>query len=142
MTNQELIIWFNNYYNNCYIVIYDNYPESFFMYYDKNYIRKLKLAKLEGKNIKNIEKYTITGTCLFVKEFNNHWFHCNYNIIWNYLKNNYSNNYFNVRSFIDERLNDYSFNELVPIFFIDFPYYTNIDNEKYRIIDIIESRKM
>ena len=51
MPNQELIEWFNNYFYNCYYVKHDDYPESIFMFYDKNYIRKQKLAKIEGKNI-------------------------------------------------------------------------------------------
>ena len=139
MTNKDLINWFNNYFDNCYSVIYDDAPNSIYMYYDINFVRKQKLAQLEGKNIK---KPNITGACLFIKELDDHYFQCNYNLIWNYIKNNFSNDYFNVRSFIDKRLNDYSLNDLVPIFFIDFPYYTNIDKEKYRIIDIqINTRK-
>ena len=49
MIVKELIEWFNNYYDNCYYVKRDNYPNSIFMYYDVNYVRQLKLAKLEGK---------------------------------------------------------------------------------------------
>ena len=73
----ETIDWFNNYYNNCYYVNHTDYPESVFMFYDVNYVRQLKLAKLEGKNY--VEKTDITGECLFQLE--NGIFYLNINFI-------------------------------------------------------------
>ena len=33
----ETIDWLNNYFDNCYYVKHDNFPESIFMFYDVNY---------------------------------------------------------------------------------------------------------
>ena len=104
MKEQELINWFNNYFNNCYYVTHDEHPKSIFMYYDVNYVRKQKIAQLEGKNI---EKTDITGVCLFEQDWENEWILCNYNLIWCYFKNNYSDNYCKFQSFIKDRLKDH-----------------------------------
>ena len=70
------------------------------MFYDKNYVRQLKLAKLEGK--KYVEKTDITGVCLFEQDWKYKLFRCDYNLIWCYLRDNYSFNHDEFDSFIEE----------------------------------------
>ena len=101
---QELIDWFNNYFDNCYYVKHNDFPESLFMFYDVNYIRQLKLAQLEGKNI---EKSDITGECLFEQDWKYKLFRCDYNLIWSYLRDNYSFNYDDFKSFVFERMEEH-----------------------------------
>ena len=103
--NKEMIEWFNNYFDNCYYVRHNDYPESIFMFYDINYTRQLKLAKLEGKNI---EKTDITGVCVFEQDWKNKWFGCNYRLIYSYFRDNYSFNFTDFKSFITDRLEEYS----------------------------------
>ena len=103
---QELIDWFNNYFYNCYYVKHDDFPESIFMFYDINYVRQLKLAKLEGK--KYVEKTDITGICIFQQDWKNKIFRCEYQSIWCYLRDNYSFNYDDFKSFIMDRLEEHS----------------------------------
>ena len=111
--NKEIIEWFNNYYDNCYDVIHEDFPESIFMFYDINYVRQLKLAKLEGK--KYVEKTDITGVCLFEQDWKYKLFRCDYNLIWCYFKNNYSFNFTDFQSFITDRLDERSkMNVLTP----------------------------
>ena len=109
---KEIIDWFNNYFYNCYYVKHDEFPESIFMFYDINYVRKLKLAKLEGKNY--VEKTDITGVCLFQQDWKYKHFYCNYTLIWAYLRDNYSTNYDDFKSFITDRLEEYEINILTP----------------------------
>ena len=104
--NKEMIEWFNNYFDNCYYVRHNDYPESIFMFYDINYNRQLKLAKLEGKDY--VEKTDITGECLFEQEWKNKQFYCNYRLIWGYFRDNYSIIFSDFKSFIKDRLEEYS----------------------------------
>ena len=110
--NKEIINWFNNYFDNCYYVKHDEYPDSIFMFYDINYVRQKKLAKLEGKNI---EKTDITGICVIEQEWKYKWLCCNYDLIWKYLRDNYSFNYDDFQEFIKDRLEEHSkMNVLTP----------------------------
>ena len=132
MKEQELIGWFNNYFDNCYNVKNDAYPESIFMYYDINYVRQLKIAKLEGKEIPI--KIDITGVCIFEQNWNNFTFNCDYGIIWYFLQKNYIDVYYHIRSFIENILIDNSeLNGLLPRYcFFDYLYKNkelNLKNE-------------
>ena len=104
--NQELINWFNDYFNNCYYAKHEDYPETIFMFYDINYVRQLKLAKLEG--IDYVEKTEVTGICLFEQDWKHKWILCNYDLIWKYLQDNYSPKYKYVQSFINNMLKEHS----------------------------------
>ena len=103
---KELIDWFSNYFDNCYYVKHEDYPESIFMFYDINYARQLKLAKLEG--IDYVEKTEVTGVCLFEQDWKNNFFRCNFIIIYCYLRDNYSFSYDDFQSFIKDRLEEQS----------------------------------
>ena len=129
MINKEIIDWFNNYFDNCYYVKHEDYPESIFMYYDINYVRKLKLAKIEGKNI---EKTDITGDCLFEQNWKDNTLRCNFSI-WEYFLK-YKIYYFDdVRSTIKFIIKDRPIiNNLTPDF--KFSYKQLDDYHKMNII--------
>ena len=103
--NKDEIKWFWEKFNSCYLVKHDDYPESVFMYYDPQYIRKLKLANISGEKI---SKSDITGICLFEQDWNNKKFYCDYTEIWSYLKSNYSIKYDEIQQFISDRLSEHS----------------------------------
>jgi hypothetical protein len=110
----DLTQWFNNYFQNCYNVKHNDYPESIFMYYDLRYVRKMKICKIEGKQC--LQPNKITGKCIFVLDWKNNCLWCNYDDIWNYIENNYSYNYYDVQNFIKNRLEENSINVLTPKF--------------------------
>ena len=101
--NKKEIEWFWEKFNSCYLVKHDDYPESIFMFYDPQFIRKLKLANISGEKI---NKTDITGFCLFQQDWKNKIFY--YNEIWGYLYSNYSIKYDEIQQFISDRLEEYS----------------------------------
>ena len=103
--NKELIYWFNNYFDNCYNVVHCDFPGSVFMFYDINYVRQKKLAKLDGKEPPI--KTDITGECLFQIDLKNSFFRCDYEKIYCYLKNNYNFDFYHYNLFIKDRLKKY-----------------------------------
>ena len=107
------INWFNDYFNNCYYVKHEDYPESIFMFYDINYVRQLKLAKLEGKDY--VEKTDITGVCLFELDWYYNHFNVNHDIIWLYFRDKflldnykYYDFFLSFLSFLKNRLNEHT----------------------------------
>ena len=114
MTKQEeLINWFNNIFYNCYYVKHDDYPNSIYMFYDLNYIRKIKLAKISGKEC--LPSKTISGECLFEQDWENKYLWCKYSVIWKYLEDNYSSYYNNIQQFVKDRLEEHTkMNVLTP----------------------------
>lgn len=107
---QELIDWFNNYFDNCYYVKHINYPESIFMFYDVNYIRQLKLAKLEGREL---IKNDVTGVCLFELNYDNKRCYADYETIWIYLRDNFIPKYEEILTFINNRLEEHHINSML-----------------------------
>lgn len=75
---------FNTYFDNCYRARSKKNPNIIYMLYDINYIRMLKFAKLEGKEI---IKNNISGVCLFILNYDNGYILCDYNKIWLYYEN-------------------------------------------------------
>ena len=131
--NKELIDWFNNYFDNCYYVKHDDFPESIFMFYDVNYVRQLKLAKLEGKNY--VEKTDITGICIFQQDWKYKLFRCDYILIWSYLKNNYSFSYSDFQSFITVMLEEHSkMNVLTPLMYFSKPSIVLEEHSKMNVL--------
>ena len=131
---QELVCWFKNYFDNCYYVKHDDYPDSIFMFYDINYIRKQKLAQLEGKY--HVEKTDVTGVYLFEQDWKNNYLWC-YDFIWQYLMDHYSVNYDDIESFIKQILvNISSFKMLSPKL---TDYILDSDFIDYRKINIIKN---
>lgn len=105
MIKDNLINWFWDKYNSCYLVKHDDYPDSIFMYYDPQYVRKMKLANLSGEKISKTE---ISGICLFEQDWKNKCFYCKYDEIWCYLYKNYSDKYVDVKQFIVDRLEEHT----------------------------------
>ena len=103
MSKDELIKWFWEKFNSCYLVKHKDLPESIFMFYDPQFIRKLKLANISGEKI---NKTDITGFCLFQQDWKNKIFYYDYNEIWGYLYSNYSINYDEIQQFISDRLKE------------------------------------
>ena len=134
----ELLEWFNNYFDSCYYVKHDDFPESLFMFYDINYVRQLKLAKLDNNEL---IKKEITGVCLFEQDWKNDWFICDSEYIWLHLKNNYNFNYNDFKIFIKIILAIYSeSNKLTPINNVKYIY--NYKRKyKYYTHDIIDFTK-
>ena len=135
MTEKKLIEWFNNYFDNCYYVKHNNYPESLFMFYDINYVRQLKIAKLEGKNI---EKNHITGVCLFELNWERNMFNCDYDLIMLYVKDNYSPNFRDFYDFINNMLLKYhNSTVLTPIKYIR--QITGYNDEQHKLNNLVPS---
>ena len=107
INKDELIKWFWEKFNSCYLVKHDDYPESVFMYYDPQYIRKLKLANISGNKTNKTDKTDITGICLFELDWKNEIFCYNYYEIWHYLYLNYSIKYDEIQQFISDRLKEH-----------------------------------
>lgn len=101
---EELIVWFNNIFNNCYYATHDDYPDRIFMYYDLRYVRKLKLCNIEKKEC--MPPKTISGECVFEQDWKTQYLWCKYSVIWKYLEDNYSSNYSDIQSFIKDRLEE------------------------------------
>jgi hypothetical protein len=90
MTDEELKDWFWDKFNTCYYVKHDNYPESIFMYYDKNFARQKKLARVLEQEI--IYPSKIEGVCLFEQDYKYNQLLCDDKEIWSFFeeKSNYS----------------------------------------------------
>lgn len=104
MQNKDLVEWFFEKFNSCYLVKHDDYPKNIFMYYDIQHIRKLKLSNISGEKI---NKTDITGICLFELDLENKKLYCEHIEIWDYLYHNYSHNWYSIRRFISDRLEEY-----------------------------------
>ena len=100
MTKQELIEWFNDKLLNCYHIVEDN--GDIIWVYDKNYIRKVKLANIDGREVE--PPVYVKSKVIFYQDQKNKWFECDYYKIWQFLEDNYSLNYHDVQSFIKDRL--------------------------------------
>jgi len=115
ITKEEIINWFCNLYNSCYPVTHKDYPQSIFMFYDTQFIRKIKLCKISGLPITLPSK--VTGICLFEQDWKNNRFYYKYDEVYYFLYKNYSTTHNNISTFIKDRLNEYDkLNVLVPIY--------------------------
>jgi hypothetical protein len=111
MTKEELKIWFWNKFNYCYPVKHDDFPDSIFMFYDINYIRKKKLANILDKE----DEYPteIKGICLFELDFEYNWFNIDYDEIWTIFESNYSSKYVEIRKLILEWVEEHKILEVL-----------------------------
>lgn len=132
MTKLELELYLKNYIDNCYIAECIDYPNMIYMFHDKNYVRMMKIAKLEGKEI---VKNNITGDLLFKINTKNK--HLIIDVkIWEILSQ-YTKDYadfkmiilnsFNLNSF---KLNDFSIFYFYQDLFYDYTRYTIKNNQK------------
>ena len=91
MTDEELKDWFWNKFNSCYCVKHEDYPESLFMYYDKNFYRQKKLARVLEQEV--IYPSKVDGICLFEQDYENNFLWCNHKEIWSFFEENSNYNY-------------------------------------------------
>ena len=106
MTKEDLSKWFWNKFNSCYYVKHEDYPQSLFMFYNKNFVRQSKLARLIGQEI--IYPTKVEGVCLFEQDYKNNYLWCNYDEIWSFFYENYSHKYNEIQSFIKSLLVEHS----------------------------------
>jgi len=104
MTKDELSDWLLNKILYCYPVKNVDFNNCILWIYDENYIRKLKLCKLNNQTITSPNK--IKGICLFEQELNNNLLLFNYDEIWDFFENNYSNNDYEIQHLIYDILKD------------------------------------
>jgi hypothetical protein len=102
---EELSKWFRNKFNSCYPVVHEKYPENIFMFYDEQFLRQKKLARVLNENI--IYPKEVKGKCLFRQDYKNHNFWCDYDEIWSFFERNYSTNYTHIQTFIRSLLEEY-----------------------------------
>lgn len=123
MTKDELSKWFWNKFNSCYYVKHEDFPKSIFMFYDKNFVRQLKLSRLIGQEV--IYPTKVEGICLFEIDYDFNWFHCHYTEIWLFIYKNYSNNHEEAQCYIKNLLDKY---DLYPEYYFASP--PSLDNQK------------
>ena len=104
MKKEELANWFWNKFNSCYPVTHDDYKNSIFWFYEQNYIRKLKLCKLNNQEITIPDK--VKGICLFQQDLKRDCLWCDYMDIWSFFEQNYNTNYDDIQSLIKDILSD------------------------------------
>ena len=104
MSEQELKEWFLYKLYGCYPVKHDDYPNNIFWFYDEQFIRKLKLCKLNNKEVSLPLK--VKGVCLFDQDLKNEILWCDYDKIWSFFYKEYRNNYDDVQSFIKNVLEE------------------------------------
>ena len=104
MTKDKLTDWFWNKFNSCYPVTHDDYTDRIFYYYDEQFIRKIKLGKLDNQVI--TLPNNVKGECLFEQDLKNEYLWCDNEEIWSFFKQNYSDKYNDIQLLIKEILSD------------------------------------
>jgi hypothetical protein len=104
MNEEQLKQWFWNKFFSCYPVKHDDYPNSIFMIYDKQFLRKIVINSVLGKDVEYPKG--IKGECLFEQDYKNNYLWCSYDEIWSFLKNNNASNIVDVQSLIKRWLSN------------------------------------
>ena len=105
MTKEEISKWFWNKFNSCYTVVHKDYPKNIYKFYDENFLRQKKLARVLNKKFSYSSE--VKGICLFELNYEIKHFCCNYDEIWSFLYDNYSPNYTDVQTFIQNLLKEH-----------------------------------
>jgi hypothetical protein len=103
---KELSKWFWNEFNSCYAVEHQDYKGNYFLIKDKQFIRQKKLCRITGEKLvypTEIPKDN-TNKCLFYLDFKNGHLNCDYYKIWSFFKENYIDNYQEIRHLIKDIL--------------------------------------
>ena len=106
MTKEELKTWFWNKFNSCYFAKHQDHTQSYFMYYDQQFIRQKKLCRLTGEELTYPTE--IKGTCLFEQDYKNGYLYMNYSVITSFFEQNYSSNWTEIRELIHGWLEEQS----------------------------------
>ena len=140
MTNDELKKWFWDKYNSCYCVTHSEYPRSILMYYDKNFSRQKKLARVLDQDL--IYPTKAEGTCLFEQDYKNNWLNCDYKEIWSFFEENYSNKYQEIRDLIKGWLEEVQkLTVLTPLGINQLPYTQLEEVQKLTVLTPIKNLK-
>ncbi len=107
MKKEELKKWFWNKFNSCYKVNHSDYPKSIFYFYDEQFLRQKKLARIIGNQELEYPS-EVKGICLFEQDLKNERLWCKYDEIWSFFETNFSPNYGDIRSFIKELLEEHN----------------------------------
>ena len=116
MNEQELKELFWNLYNSCYIVKYDDYPESDFLYYDKNFTRTIKMSEILEREI--VYPSEVVGKCLFELDWKNKYLWIDRDEIWSVFESELSHNYQEINVLIEVWLKEHDKLEVLTPFFI------------------------
>ena len=101
MNKNQLKEWFLSKISNCYQT---NHKNKILFIYDKQFIRDRKLAYLTNDEI--ITPTVHNGIILFEQDLKSKAFYCNYDVIWAFLKSNYSHLDDEIQQLIVEFLNN------------------------------------
>lgn len=99
MSKDELMKWFYETLFSCYPVKHVDYPKTIFWLYDEKFVRKIKISKLNNKEIKFPK--TIKGDLLFETNDISNILYCDYSKIWLYVAKNYTNDNYTTNSYND-----------------------------------------
>ena len=133
MTKEEISKWFWNKYNSCYPVVHKDYPESIFMFYDEQFFRQKKLARILNEEISY--PIEIKGTWLFHQDYKNGWFNCRYDEIWSFFYDNYSSNYYDIQTLIKNLLVEHDkLQVLTPVIKTSLPISTLVEHDKLQVL--------
>jgi len=105
MTKEELEKWFLDKFNSCYSVKHIDYPHKLFMFYDGNFIRQKKLARVLEQDL--ICPTKVDGICLFEIDYQTNKIWCDYSNIWVYFINYFSPEWIKIQLFIQDILLGY-----------------------------------
>ena len=141
MEKEQLINWFWTKFNSCYPVRHSDYPESIFMYYDEQFVRKIKLSKISNLGI--VLPTKIKGVCLFELDWKNRCFFYNNLEIYCFLKNNFECNHQGINAFVKDRLNEADkLSVLTPVPFIWPVFFTLNEADKLSVLTPTPSTTM
>jgi len=104
MTKEELSKWLINKFNSCYTLKHDYYPNRIFYYNDEQFVRKIKLCKLNEQEIKLPRE--LNGICLFEHDLEYETLYCDTKLIWVFLEDYYMHGYREIQLFIKETLEE------------------------------------
>jgi hypothetical protein len=129
MNKEELSEWLLNKFNSCYPVKRAAYPDSIYWIYDEQFIRKLKLSKLNNKTVKL--PINIKGILLFEQNKKDKVLFCDYDEIWKFFKDNYyTDSYIILKNLItdilhnNKNINSYSITQESLDYNLKFTEYT------------------
>ena len=97
-SREEILKWFLNKFDSCYLVEHSDNKGDYFMYYDEQFLRQKKLARILDDEI--VYPTKPSGKVLFYQDWKNERLWCDYNEIYSYLETNYSDNSDEIRDLI------------------------------------------
>jgi len=104
MNREELTTWFWSVLNLCYPLYDKNKPNFIQWYYNEQFVRKIKLCKINNQRIIIPDKFK--GDFVFEQNIKFKILYINCDNIWNFFRNNYSKEDIYINIFINEILNN------------------------------------